>query len=156
VQIWVDADATPNPVKEILFRAAQRVDVLLTLVANQPLQTPPSTRIRTVRVAAGFDVADDYILEHASAGDLVITADIPLAADLVAQGCQVLSPRGEQFTAETVRQRLNMRDFLETMRASGLDTGGPPAYKQADRQAFANALDRLLARSLQQRKSPDA
>lgn len=146
MQIWVDADATPKPVKEILFRAAQRVEVRLTLVANQPLQTPPSARISAVRVGAGFDVADDYILSHAGAGDLVITADIPLAADLVAMGCQVLSPRGEQFTTETVRQRLNMRDFLETMRAGGLDTGGPPAYTQSDRQAFANALDRILTR----------
>lgn len=148
MQIWVDADATPNPVKAILYRASQRLDVLLTLVANQPLQVPPSAQIKTVRVGAGFDVADDYIVAHASAGDLVITSDIPLAAELVAKGCQVLSPRGEAFTSETVRQRLNMRDFLETMRASGVDIGGPPAYNQADRQAFANALDRVLARSL--------
>ncbi|MCF7993686.1 MAG: YaiI/YqxD family protein [Chromatiaceae bacterium] len=151
MQIWVDADATPNPVKAILYRAAERVDLPLTLVANQPLQVPSLARIKAVRVGAGFDVADDYIVQHAGAGDLVITADIPLAAELVANGCQVLSPRGELFTTETVRQRLNMRDFLDTMRASGLDTGGPPAYNQADRQAFANALDRILARA-----KPDA
>jgi uncharacterized protein YaiI (UPF0178 family) len=147
MQIWVDADATPNPVKAILYRAAERVGVALTLVANQPLQVPFSARIRSVRVGAGFDVADDYIVAQAQAGDLAITSDIPLAAELVAKGCQVLSPRGEAFTPETVRQRLNMRDFLETMRASGLETGGPPAFSQADRQAFANALDRLLARA---------
>jgi uncharacterized protein YaiI (UPF0178 family) len=151
MQIWVDADATPNPVKEILFRAADRVAMPLTLVANQPLQVPVSSRIKAVRVSAGFDVADDYIVQQARPGDLVVTADIPLAAELVAKGCQVVSPRGEVFTAETVRQRLNMRDFLDTMRdtmrASGLDTGGPPAYNQADRQAFANALDRILARA---------
>ncbi|MBK1619660.1 YaiI/YqxD family protein [Lamprobacter modestohalophilus] len=154
MQIWVDADATPNPVKAILYRAAERVDLPLTLVANQPLQVPSLARIKAVRVGAGFDVADDYIVQHAGAGDLVITADIPLAAELVANGCQVLSPRGELFTTETVRQRLNMRDFLDTMRASGLDTGGPPAYNQADRQAFANALDRILARA--KRDEPDA
>jgi uncharacterized protein YaiI (UPF0178 family) len=154
MQIWVDADATPNPVKAILYRAAERVDLPLTLVANQSLQVPSLARIKAVRVGAGFDVADDYIVQHAGAGDLVITADIPLAAELVAKGCQVLSPRGEVCTTETVRQRLNMRDFLDTMRASGLDTGGPPAYNQADRQAFANALDRILARA--QRDEPDA
>ncbi|NBC47798.1 MAG: YaiI/YqxD family protein [Gammaproteobacteria bacterium] len=148
MQIWVDADATPSPVKVILFRAAQRTGVPVTLVANQPLAVPPSPLIRTVRVGAGFDVADDYIAAHAAAGDLVITADIPLAAKLVASACQVLSPRGELFTAETVRQRLSVRDFLETLRASGVETGGPAAYSQADRQAFANALDRLLAKAM--------
>jgi len=154
MQIWVDADATPNPVKAILYRAAERLDLPLTLVANQPLQVPPIARIRTKRVAAGFDVADDYIVQHAHPGDLVITADIPLAAELVAKGCQVVSPRGEVFTSETVRQRLNMRDFLDTMRASGLDTGGPPAYNQSDRQTFANALDRILARALRDPPRP--
>jgi len=154
MQIWVDADATPNPVKAILYRAAERLDLPLTLVANQPLQVPSIARIRTKRVAAGFDVADDYIVQHAHPGDLVITADIPLAAELVAKGCQVVSPRGEVFTSETVRQRLNMRDFLDTMRASGLDTGGPPAYNQSDRQTFANALDRILARALRDPPRP--
>ncbi|NEX16592.1 MAG: YaiI/YqxD family protein [Halochromatium sp.] len=154
MQIWVDADATPNPVKAILYRAAERLDLPLTLVANQPLQVPPIAQIRTERVGAGFDVADDYIVQHAHPGDLVITADIPLAAELVAKGCQVVSPRGEVFTSETVRQRLNMRDFLDTMRASGLDTGGPPAYNQSDRQAFANALDRILARALRDPPRP--
>ena len=154
MQIWVDADATPNPVKAILYRAVERVGLTLTLVANQPLQVPPSTRIKTVRVGAGFDVADEYIVAQAQAGDLAITSDIPLAAELVAKGCQVLSPRGEAFTPETVRQRLNMRDFLDTLRASGLDTGGPPAYSQADRQAFANALDRILARAVRDAPKP--
>jgi hypothetical protein len=147
MHIWVDADATPNPVKAILFRAAQRWKRPVSLVANRSLEVPPSALIRAIRVSGGFDVADAYIQEHAVSGDLVVTADIPLAAELVAAGCLVLSPRGEQLTAETVRQRLNMRDFLETLRASGLDTGGPPPYSQADRQAFANALDRTLART---------
>jgi hypothetical protein len=147
MQIWVDADATPGPVKAILFRAAQREGVHLTLVANQPLEVPASSLIRSVRVSAGFDVADNYIVQHAGAGDLAITADIPLAAELVPLGCRVLSPRGEEYTPETVRQRLNMRDFLDTLRGSGIDTGGPPAYSQGDRQAFANALDRILVRA---------
>jgi len=147
MHIWVDADATPKAVKAILFRAAQQRGQALTLVANQPLDVPRSPLIRAVRVGAGFDVADDYIVEHVQAGDLVVTADIPLAAALVPRDCHVLSPRGELFTAETVRQRLNLRDFHETLRASGLDTGGPPTYNQADRQAFANALDRLVTRA---------
>lgn len=146
MHIWVDADACPNPIKEILFRAAERKSVPLTLVANQPIATPPSRIIRSVRVSAGFDVADNHIAEHAEPGDLVITADIPLAAAVVAKGCTALNPRGEQYTAENVRERLNMRDFMDTLRGSGVDTGGPAAFGQRDRQAFANALDRLLAR----------
>jgi uncharacterized protein len=146
MHIWVDADACPNPIKEILFRAAERKSVPLTLVANQPIATPPSRIIRSVRVSAGFDVADNHIAEHAEPGDLVITADIPLAATVVAKGCTALNPRGEQYTAENVRERLNMRDFMDTLRGSGVDTGGPAAFGQRDRQAFANALDRLLAR----------
>ncbi|WP_058556115.1 YaiI/YqxD family protein [Thiohalocapsa sp. ML1] len=146
MHIWVDADACPNPIKEILFRAAERKSVPLTLVANQPIATPPSRIIRSVRVSAGFDVADNHIVEHAEPGDLVITADIPLAAAVVAKGCTALNPRGEQYTAENVRERLNMRDFMDTLRGSGVDTGGPAAFGQRDRQAFANALDRLLAR----------
>ena len=143
-QIWVDADACPKVIKEILFRAADRVGVPVTLVANQPLQVPRSRHIRSIRVAAGFDVADNHIVQQAAAGDLVITADIPLAAEVVAKGCLALNPRGDLYTEETIRQRLNMRDFMDTLRSSGVDTGGPTSFSQADRQAFANQLDRLL------------
>jgi len=145
-QIWVDADACPKVIKEILFRAADRVGVTLTLVANQPLQVPRSRYIRSVKVAAGFDVADNHIVQQAKAGELVITADIPLAAEVIAKGCQALNPRGDLYTEENIRQRLNMRDFMDTLRSSGVDTGGPASFSQADRRAFANQLDRLLAR----------
>jgi hypothetical protein len=144
--IWVDADACPKVIKEILYRAADRVGVPLTMVANQPLQVPGSRHIRSVQVGAGFDVADNHIVKQAQGGDLVVTADIPLAAELVAKGCLALNPRGELYTEENIRQRLNMRDFLDTLRGSGIDTGGPPAFSAADRQAFANQLDRLLAK----------
>ncbi len=144
-QIWVDADACPKVIKEILFRAADRVGVSLTLVANQPLQVPRSRYIRSVRVAAGFDVADNHIVQQAKAGELVITADIPLAAEVIAKGCRALNPRGDLYTEENIRQRLNMRDFMDTLRSSGVDTGGPASFSQADRRAFANQLDRLLA-----------
>jgi uncharacterized protein YaiI (UPF0178 family) len=147
MHIWVDADACPNPIKEILFRAAERKQIPLVLVANQPLQTPPSKWISSVRVGAGFDVADNHIVQQAKAGDVVITADIPLAAEAVAKGCIAINPRGEQYTTENVRERLNLRDFMETLRSSGVDTGGPPAFGQRDRQAFANTLDRLLAQA---------
>ena len=146
MHIWVDADACPRVIKDILFRAARRTGLPLTLVANQPLQVPPAPNIRTVQVTAGFDVADRRIVRHLAAGDLVITADIPLAAEVIDAGALALNPRGELYTAENVRQRLNMRDFMDTLRASGVDTGGPPALGQAERQAFANQLDRLLAR----------
>jgi uncharacterized protein YaiI (UPF0178 family) len=144
-QIWVDADACPRVIKEILYRAADRVGIPLILVANQPLQVPNSPNIRTVQVPGGFDVADNYIVQQSQAGDLVITADIPLAAEVIEDGCLALNPRGELYTRENIRQRLNMRDFLETLRGSGMETGGPPAFSQADRMAFANQLDRLLA-----------
>lgn len=147
MQIWVDADASPRAVKEILYKAAQRVGVQLTLVANQSLSVPRSPLIRTVQVSAGFDVADNHIAQQAQAGDLVVTADIPLAAEVVAKGCHALNPRGELYTEHNIRERLNMRDFMDTLRSSGIDTGGPAAYGNAERQAFANALDRLLARS---------
>jgi len=145
-QIWVDADACPKVIKEILYRAADRVGLPLILVANQPLQVPGSRYIRSIQVAAGFDVADNHIVQQAEAGDLVITADIPLAAEVVAKGCLALNPRGDLYTEDNIRQRLNMRDFMDTLRSSGVDTGGPAALSQADRQAFANQLDRLLAR----------
>ncbi len=143
-QIWVDADACPKVIKEILFRAAERVGVPVTLVANQPLQVPGSRYIRSIQVAAGFDVADNHIVRQAQAGDLVITADIPLAAEVIAKGCLALNPRGDLYTEDNIRQRLSMRDFMDTLRSSGVDTGGPAALSQADRQAFANQLDRML------------
>ena len=145
-KIWVDADACPKVIKEILFRAAERTTVPLVLVANQPLQVPKSPHVRSVQVGAGLDVADNYIVQHAEAGELVITADIPLAAELVAKDCLALNPRGELYTEENIRQRLNMRDFMDTLRSSGIDTGGHAAFSQADRQAFANQLDRLLVK----------
>ncbi len=145
-QIWVDADACPRVVKEILFRAANRVGVALILVANQPVQVPKSPHIRSIQVGAGFDVADSHIVQQAQAGDLVITADIPLAAEVIAKGCLALNPRGELYTESNIRQRLNMRDFMDTLRASGVDTGGPAPFGQTERQAFANQLDRFLAR----------
>jgi len=146
MKIWVDADACPVVAKEILYRAAERTKVPIVLVANQALQTPNSSYIRTVQVPRGFDVADDEIVKKLTAGDLVITSDIPLAAEVIEKGGQALSPRGELHTTENIRARLNMRDFLDTMRASGLETGGPAAYSQRDRQAFANQLDQLLTK----------
>jgi len=145
-QIWVDADACPKAIKEILFRAANRVGMPLTLVANQALQVPRSRYIRSIQVAAGFDVADNHIVQQAEAGDLVITADIPLAAEVIAKGCLALNPRGDLYTEDNIRQRLNMRDFMDTLRSSGVDTGGPASFSQTDRQAFANQLDRLLSK----------
>ena len=145
-QIWVDADACPKVIKEILFRAADRVGIQVTLVANQPLHTPKSHNIRSVQVAAGFDVADNYIVQQANEGDLVITADIPLASEAIEKGCLAINPRGELYTTDNIRQRLTMRDFMDTLRSSGVDTGGPPAFNHGDRQAFANQLDRLLAK----------
>jgi uncharacterized protein YaiI (UPF0178 family) len=146
MRIWVDADACPKVVKEILFRAAQRTGVEVILVANKLLHTPPSPHIRALQVEHGFDVADNEIVRRLQTGDLVITADIPLAAEVIDRGGQALSPRGEPFTGENVRSLLNVRDFMDTLRASGIQTGGPPALSHADRQAFANQLDRLLAK----------
>lgn len=146
MRIWVDADACPGAIKEILFRASERTGVAVTLVANQPLRVPRTGRVDFVQVAAGFDVADNAIVQRMTAGDLVVTGDIPLAAAVVEQGGQALSPRGELHTAENIRARLSMRDFMDSLRASGVDTGGPAALGPADRQAFANQLDRLLAR----------
>ncbi|MCB1857753.1 MAG: YaiI/YqxD family protein [Gammaproteobacteria bacterium] len=144
-QIWVDADACPKVIKEILYRVSKRTHIPLVLVANQPLQVPRSPLIRALRVASGFDVADNYIVRESVAGDLVITADIPLAAEVIAKGCLALDPRGNLYTKENIRERLNLRDFMDTLRGSGVDTGGPAAFSQANRQAFANQLDRLLA-----------
>jgi hypothetical protein len=144
-QIWVDADACPKVIKEILYRAADRASIPVTLVANQALQVPGSLYIKSVQVAGGFDVADNYIVQQVKEDELVITADIPLAAEVIDKGGLALNPRGELYTTENIRQRLNMRDFMDTMRGSGMDTGGPPPLSQADRMAFANQLDRLLA-----------
>lgn len=151
MRIWIDADACPVVIKEILFRAAERTGIETTLVANQPLGVPRSRFIRTLQVPAGFDVADNEIVKRLVAGDLVITSDIPLAAEVIEKGGQALSPRGELHSKENIGARLNMRDFMDTMRASGIDTGGPPALSQSDRQAFANHLDTILARSDQPR-----
>jgi uncharacterized protein YaiI (UPF0178 family) len=146
MKIWVDADACPVVIKEILFRAAQRKNILTTLVANQPLHIPPSQYIRFIQVPGGFDVADNAIVERVEKGDLVITSDIPLAADAIEKGALALSPRGNLFTTDNIKARLSMRDFMDTLRSSGVNTGGPPALNQRDRQAFANQLDTLLAR----------
>ena len=145
-QIWVDADACPKVIKEILFRAADRVGVPMTLVANQPLPVPRSRYTRSVQVTAGFEAADNCIAQQAEAGDLVITADIPLAAEVIAKGCLALNPRGDLYTEDNIRQCLNIRDLMDTLRSSGVDTGGPAPLSQADRKAFANQLDRLLVR----------
>jgi uncharacterized protein YaiI (UPF0178 family) len=152
MQIWVDADACPAVIRDILFRAAERTGLQLTLVANQPVRIPPSPRIRMLQVAPGFDVADNEIARRVQPGDLVITGDIPLAAEVIEKGGHALNPRGELYSADNIRERLNMRDFMDTMRASGINTGGPPALSQADRQQFANNLDRLLTRHAQGRR----
>ncbi len=146
MQIWVDADACPAVIKDILYRAAERWEIPVTLVANQMLGTPPSRFIKARQVPRGFDVADAYIVEQAGKGDLVITADIPLAAEVLAKKALALNPRGELYCADTIRERLAMRDMLEELRDSGVNTGGPKAFSQADRKAFANQLDKLLAK----------
>ncbi len=149
MKIWVDADACPVVIKDVLYRAAERTGVEVTLVANQFVQIPGSRFIKFIQVAQGFDVADNEIVKRLNAGDLVITSDIPLAADVIEKGGCALSPRGELYTVENIRARLNMRDFMETLRSSGVDTGGPPALNQSDRKAFANHLDKLLTRHVQ-------
>ncbi len=147
MDIWVDADACPVVIKDIIFRAAQRTKIQVTLVANQFIQTPRLPNIKFIRVAAGFDVADDEIVKRVNTGDLVITSDIPLAAEVIEKGALALSPRGEMHTADNIKQRLNIRDFMDTMRSSGIHTGGPPPLNQNDRQAFANHLDRILTKN---------
>ncbi len=146
MDIWVDADACPVAIREILFRAAERTGTLVTLVANKYIKIPKSRHIKSLRVGSGFDVADNEIARRVQPGDLVVTSDIPLAAEVIEQGARALSFRGELYTLENIRSRLNMRDFMDTLRASGVDTGGQPALSQADRQAFANHLDKLLTR----------
>ncbi|MBV6271622.1 YaiI/YqxD family protein [Alcaligenaceae bacterium CGII-47] len=146
MQIWVDADACPAVIKEILFRAAKRWEIPVTLVANQMLRTPPSPWIRAIQVPHGFDVADAHIVAHAQPKDLVITADIPLAADVLGKGALALNPRGDVYSADTIRERLATRDMLEELRSVGIDTGGPSTFSQSDRKAFGNALDSILSR----------
>jgi len=148
MRIWIDADACPRPIKDILFRVAERRKLMLTLVANQPLQTPASRYVKTVRVASGFDVADDHIARSVDVGDLVITADIPLAAAVVEKGAHALNPRGELYTEGNIKSRLSMRNFMDELRGSGVHTGGPPPLSHSDRQAFANQLDRFLVQHL--------
>jgi len=146
MKIWVDADACPVVIKDILFRAAERTGVQLTLVANHPVRIPPSRCIKFLQVASGFDVADNEIVKRLESGDLVITSDIPLAADVIEKGGHALSPRGELYSTDNIRARLNIRDFMDTLRASGINTGGPPALSKSDRKSFADHMDSLLAK----------
>jgi uncharacterized protein len=143
--IWVDADACPGVIKEILFRAAKRTGVAVTLIANQALQIPKIPSVRMLQVASGFDVADAEIVKRVTAGDLVITADIPLAAEVIAKGGAALNPRGERYSPDSIRGVLAMRDFMDTMRSSGVVGGGPPPLTQSNRNAFAGQLDTWLA-----------
>lgn len=147
MHIWVDADACPAVVKDILYRAAERLKIRMTLVANQFLRPPPSPWIRALQVPRGFDVADSHIVRELQPGDLVITADIPLAADVIAKGAHALNPRGEFYTPDTIQERLALRNYLDELRGSGVQTGGPPALDHADRKRFADQLDRFLARA---------
>lgn len=151
MQIWVDADACPGVIKEILYRVAERVQMNVTLVANQLLRVPPSKYVRALQVPHGFDVADNEIVRLCEPGDLVVTGDIPLASDVLAKGGHALNPRGEFYTPDTIKQQLTMRAFMEDLRSSGVDTGGPSAFSQADRQRFANALDGHLRKLRQVR-----
>ena len=146
MHIWVDADACPNVIKEILFRAAERTQTCITLVANQHIQKPASKLINAVKVGQGFDVADNYIVQEIAEGDLVITADIPLAAEVIAKNAHALNPRGELYDRDNIQQRLSLRNFMEEMRSTGENLGGPPPLNQTDRQKFANALDQLLTK----------
>jgi uncharacterized protein YaiI (UPF0178 family) len=146
MHIWVDADACPLAVKEILYRAAERAELPLTLVANKLLGVPRSSWIRALQVQRGFDVADNEIARRLAPGDLVVTADVPLAADVIAKGGHALNPRGELYTTENIRERLQARDFLEKLRETGVQTGGPAPFDNADRKRFADQLDRFLAR----------
>jgi uncharacterized protein YaiI (UPF0178 family) len=146
MQIWVDADACPSVIKDILFRVADRMEMQVTLVANKLLRTPPSRFIKAIQVPGGFDVADREITRLAQPGDLVVTADIPLAAEVIAMGGHALNPRGESYTKDNIQQHLTMRNFMDQLRSSGVETGGPAPFSQSDRHAFARSLDRHLAR----------
>ena len=148
MQIWVDADACPVVIKEIIFRAAERLQISTTLVANQMLRTPPSRFIRAIQVPSGFDVADAHIVEQLAAGDLVITADIPLASLVIERGAYALNPRGELYTTANIQEILTMRNFMDELRGAGVETGGPAAFSLADRQSFANQLDRFLVKHM--------
>ena len=156
MQIWVDADACPGVIKEILYRAAQRTRTVTTLVANQMLRVPPSPYIRSRQVPSGFDVADQRIVHQLQPGDLVVTADIPLAAQVIELRAHALNPRGEFYTTENISERLTMRNFMDELRGSGVDISGPAAFSQGDRQAFAAQLDRFLARQPQPSTTTDA
>ncbi len=147
MKIWVDADACPVVIKDILFKAAERTKVQMTLVANRPVRIPPSKFIQFIQVASGFDVADNEIIKRLNPGDLVITQDIPLAAEVIEKKGHALNPRGELYTVDNIRSRLNMRDFMDSLRASGIDTGGPPTLNQNDRKSFANNLDKFLTQN---------
>lgn len=152
MKIWVDADACPVVIKEILFKAAERTRIQTTLVANHPIRIPPSKVISFMQVSSGFDIADDEIVKRVHSDDLVITSDIPLASEVIDKSALALSPRGELYTKENIKSRLNIRDFMDTMRASGVQTGGPAALNQSDRQAFANHLDTIITKFQQRKK----
>ena len=144
MKIWVDADACPVVIKNILFKAAERIGVQLILVANQPMRMPPSRYVTTIQVGSGADVADDEIVKRLNSGDLVITADIPLAAQVIEKGGHALNPRGERYSEENIRERLSVRNFMDGLRGSGIETGGPPPLSQKNRNAFAGHLDKIL------------
>lgn len=146
MKVWVDADACPVAAKDILYRAAERTKIQITFVANQYMRVPPSKYLSTIQVASGFDVADDEIVTRTEPNDLIITSDIPLASEVIDKGATALNPRGELYTTQNIKQRLNMRDFMDTMRASGADTGGQAKYGDKDKQQFANALDKYLTK----------
>ena len=146
MKIWVDADACPKAIKDILFRVAERLSITTTLVANHTLQTPPSRYIQFLQVKSGFDVADNEIVKRLMVGDLVITSDIPLAYEVLCGGSHAINPRGELYTQDNIKERLNMRDFMDTLRSSGIDTGGPTTLSSRDVQAFANQLDKFLVK----------
>jgi uncharacterized protein len=148
MKIWVDADACPAVIKEILYKAAERKRLEMTLVANRQMRLPSSRFIKFLKVTGGFDVADNEIVKRLSPGDLVITADIPLAAEVIEKGGHALNPRGELYTSDNIRDRLSMRDFMDGLRSAGVETGGPAPLNQSDRQAFANQLDRFLTRQV--------
>lgn len=147
MKIWVDADACPVAIKEILFRAAERAKIKVTLVANQYINTPGSRFITSIQVPQGFDVADNEIVRRCEKDDLVITSDIPLADEVISKGCLALSPRGELFTRENIKAKLNIRDFMESMRSSGVQTGGPASFGSSEKQAFGNQLDKWLSKT---------